>query len=71
MPGSAADLAAHRHDQLGIGGTWIHRHIADALARQAQRLGVRVARERIVVERARVRLGAAVEYDFAIRLVGD
>ena len=71
MAGSAADLPAHRHDQFGIGSARVHRHVADALARQRQRLGVRVARERVVVELARVRLHTPIEHDFTVWFVGN
>ena len=46
-----------------------HGNIADALARQRERLAVRITDERIIVVFRDVRHGQAIECDFAIRLV--
>ena len=71
VAGAARDLAHHGHEQVGVGGCGIHRDIADAFARQAQRLRPRVAGQRVRVEAGRVGLGGAVEHDFAVRFVAD
>ena len=71
MAGAARDLPAHRHDEFGVGRPRVDCHVADALARQAQRLRPGVAGQRVVVELGRIRLRAAVEHDLAVGLVAD
>ena len=69
MADSPRNLSAHIYDLRRIRTRRIDRQIADSLARQRQRLGKRVAADRIGIKFRYIRLLFAVKYDFPIRFI--
>lgn len=64
MADSPRNLSAHIYDLRRIRTRRIDRQIADSLARQRQRLGKRVAADRIGIKFRYIRLLFTVKYDF-------
>ena len=71
MAGEAGDLGHHVHQHILALTARTHRHIAKALAGQAQALGIGEAGESVGVERRRVGHLFAVECDIPVGLIAD
>ena len=71
MAGEAGDLSHHVHKDVLALTARTHRHIAKALAGQAQALGIGEAGESVGVERRRVGHLFAVECNIPVGLIAD